>query len=56
MFDGDGQKFSGSGVKKTGPQALIQKHTQWLATVENKSRIPDIFIPGDVEILAGRIF
>ncbi len=39
---GNGQKFSVSGIKKTARRALIQKHTQWVVTVESKSWIPDI--------------
>ncbi len=47
------QKFSG--IKKTVPhRALVQKHTQWMATVESKSWIPDIL--GNLEIPSGYIF
>lgn len=46
--------------EKAGPKekdqslAKPQKRTQWMATVESKSQIPDIL--GDLEIPAGRIF
>ncbi len=44
-----------SGIQKTVPhRALIQKCTQWMVTVESKSRILDIL--GDLEIPSRHIF